>query len=125
MFRRRKPRNLGEEGEHRAAKALRKAGYKILERNAKLGRYEIDIIAREGDTVAFVEVKTRRSSEPVPPEENVGWQKQQHINRAADIWIARNGDEGTYYRFDIVSVVIPEEGKPRIEIFQDAFQAPG
>lgn len=120
---RRKPRlSLGEQGEQLAAKALKRAGYKILERNAQLGRYEVDIIAREADTVAFVEVKTRRTGEPIRPEENVGWTKQRHIVNAADQWIRRHGDDKTYYRFDIVSVILPEDGPPEIEIIREAFR---
>lgn len=122
---RRKQLSLGEQGERLAAKALKKAGYKILERNAKLGRFEIDIIAREADTVAFVEVKTRRTGEPIRPEDNVGWVKQRHIASAADFWIRRNGNDATYYRFDIVSIVLPEHGPPEIEIFRDAFRRAG
>lgn len=123
MFWRRKPLSFGERGEQLAAKALKKAGYKILERNAKLGRYEIDIIAREGDTVAFVEVKTRRTGDPIRPEDNVGRTKQRHIANAADLWIRRHGDDRTYYRFDIVSVVLPDDGPSEIEIFREAFQS--
>lgn len=123
---RRKPRlSLGEQGERLAAKALKKAGYKILERNAKLGRFEIDIIARDADTVAFVEVKTRRTGDPIRPEDNVGWTKQRHIALAADQWIRRHGDDATYYRFDIVSIVLPEDAPPEIEIIREAFRGIG
>lgn len=120
---RRKRLSLGAEGERLAAKALKRAGYRILGRNVKLGRYEVDIIAREGDTVAFVEVKTRRTGDPIRPEDNVGWTKQRHIASAADQWIRRHGDDHTYYRFDIVSIVLPEDAAPQIEIIREAFRS--
>lgn len=122
MWFRRKPKTLGQTGEDLAAQALRRAGYRILDRNVKLGRYEVDIIASEGDTTAFVEVKTRRTSDPIPPEENVGYQKRRHIRAAARTYISREDDPERYYRFDIVSVVVPEQGKPEITIFRDAFR---
>lgn len=123
MWFRRKPATLGALGERAAAKALRCAGFKILARNARLGRYEIDVIAREGSTTAFVEVKTRRTDDPVRPEDNVGPAKRRHIQTAARIYADRENDPEMYYRFDIVSVVLPEQGKPQVTILRDAFDA--
>ena len=118
----RKAKPLGRQGEDLAAKALKRAGYTLLERNAHLGRYEIDIIAREGDTVAFVEVKTRRHDDIASPEANVTSAKRSHLSRAARIYMSRAEDSETYYRFDVVSILLPEKGKPRITIFRDAFR---
>jgi len=118
----RKPRSLGARGEDIAVRALRRAGYRILSRNTRLGQYEIDVIGREGDTTAFIEVKTRRTSDPVPPEENVGPLKRRHIVAAARRYMAREDDPEQYYRFDIVSVVVPEQGKPEVAILRDAFR---
>ena len=115
------PEPIGRRGEKLAAKHLKRAGYRILDRNVKLGRFEIDIIAREGDTIAFVEVKTRRTNTFLEPEANVTPTKQQHIRRAAKIYIDRQNDPTMYYRYDIVSVVLPDEGKPLVKIFRDAF----
>ena len=122
MFPWRKAKPLGRQGEDLAAKALKRAGYMILERNAHLGRYEIDIIAREGDTVAFVEVKTRRQEDIASPEANITSVKRSHLSRAARIYMSRAEDPETYYRFDVVSIVLPEVGKPRVTIFRDAFR---
>ena len=116
---------LGTRGEKLAVKALKRAGYKILDRNVRLGRYELDIIAGEGDTIAFVEVKTRRTADPVDPGDNVGPAKQRHIVSAARRYIADRDDPALYYRFDVVSVVVPEKGKPEITIYRDAFQDGG
>ena len=111
----------GVRGEALAAKALRRAGYKILARNARIGRYEIDIIAQEGDTIAFVEVKTRRDDSIADPDANVTHTKRQHIRRAARRYIAARNDPTLYYRFDVVAVLLPEEGKPKVTIYRDAF----
>ena len=115
------PRPLGRRGEDAAARFLKKQGYRILERNRFLGKYEIDIIAREGDTIAFVEVRTRKVLDDFPPEDSVGPRKQQHIRSAAQRYIDQADDPTVYYRFDIVSVIMPDEGKPTITLFRDAF----
>lgn len=118
----RRPKRLGAAGEDLAARALRRAGYTILERNARLGRFEIDIIAREGDTTAFVEVKTRRTDSVVAPEDCVGGVKRRHIRKAARLYISQHDEPEMYYRFDIVSIVAPESGKPTVTIHRDAFR---
>lgn len=120
---RKKQRTLGQRGEAIAAKALKAGGYKILDRNVHLGRYEIDIIARDGDTIAFVEVKTRTSNDIAYPEDNVNHWKQLHIVRAARQYIAAHPDEDASYRYDVVAVLAPKKGKPDVTIFRDAFRA--
>lgn len=117
-----KAKPLGQQGEDLAAKALKREGYTILDRNVHLGRYELDIIAREGDTVAFVEVKTRRRDDIASPEENITSKKRLHISRAANIYMSHADEPETYYRFDVVSVLIPERGKRSVTIFRDAFR---
>lgn len=112
---------LGQRGEKLAARALKRAGYTILNRNVYLGRYEVDIIAREGDTVAFVEVKTRRDDSIAKPEDNVTVEKQRRLSSAAAIYIANEDDPEMYYRFDIVSVLVPEKGRTKVVIYRDAF----
>ena len=117
-----KPISLGEQGEKLAAQELRNLGYKILDRNLVLGRYEIDIVAQKDNTVAFVEVKTRRSDHLAVPEENITYQKRQHIVRAARHYMARQFEPNTYYRFDVVSIVMPEDELPTVTVFHDAFR---
>ena len=116
-----KATSLAKRGEQIAARHLRRRGFKILDRNVQLGHYEIDIIAQERDTVAFVEVKTRRDVTLAAPEENVTAEKRRHIRRAAHYYIDRQDDPNLYYRFDIVSVTIPDEGKPTAALYRDAF----
>jgi len=118
----RQPIDLGSHGERIAARTLRRAGYRILARNARIGPFEIDIIAEDGDTTAFVEVKTRRSASFAEPEANVTRDKQRRICSAARRYIAARNDPARYYRFDVVAVVLPERGRPEVTIFRDAFQ---
>lgn len=115
-------RTLGQRGEDAAVKALRRAGYRILQRNVVYGRNEIDILAREGDTIAFIEVKTRRETGVFQPEDNVTPDKERRIIRAADYYLAKHQDPETYYRFDVVTVVLPDDGKPAVTIMRDAFR---
>ncbi len=117
----RRPQPLGQKAEDLAARFLRRAGYKILARNLRLSRYELDIVARQGDTIAFVEVRSRRAPDPVPPEDTVGYTKRRHLTCAANSSRARFPDPDAYYRFDIVAVVFPEHGKPEITHLVDAF----
>lgn len=117
-----KPKTLGEQGERVAVKALRREGYSILARNAHFGRYEVDIIAREGDTLVFVEVKTRREEDTAAPEDNITPTKQEHLRRAARLYLSRERHDLPYVRFDVVSVVLPERGTPEVTLFRDAFQ---
>ena len=115
-------RSLAEQGERLAAKHLKRHGYKILARNLWLGTNEIDVVAQCEDTVAFVEVKTRRSDAVEDPAANVDHAKQRAISKAARMYIAQRDDPTLYYRFDIVAVVLPEGGVPTITWYKDAFR---
>ena len=117
-----KRRPLGPHGEDLAAAYLRGQGYRIVHQNARLGRYEIDVIAQEGDTVAFVEVKTRRTAGTFLPEDSIGPQKMEHLRRAAAMYQARQDDPSLYYRFDVVSIVVASDGSPDITLYRDAFR---
>lgn len=118
---RRRPVSLGQRGENIAARQLQRAGYRILERNTWLGPYEVDIIVQKDDTIAFVEVKTRRRDDVASPEDNVTHTKRRHLRRAAEIFIEREDDPSINYRFDVVSVLVPDKGKPTVSIFPNAF----
>ena len=116
---------LGRRGERWAVWALRWRGYRLLARNYRTKFGEIDIVARQGGALVFVEVKTRRSTDIVPAEDSVGPEKQQHIHRTAQQYLLdqRMADD-TDCRMDVVSVTMPERwwSRPRIEVFQDAFE---
>ncbi|HNR30603.1 MAG TPA: YraN family protein [Candidatus Hydrogenedentes bacterium] len=114
-------RPLGRQAEDLAARFLRRAGYRILAQNLRLGRYEVDIVARQGDTIAFVEVRSRRDPDPVAPENTVGYRKRRHLTHAAGLYMARHPDPDIYYRFDIVAIIFPEKGRPIITHLENAF----
>ena len=116
-----KPRPLGAQGERIAARFLRRQGYRITGRNVHTGRYEIDIVAEEGDTLVFVEVKTRRSAEFAAPEANITYQKRQHLRRAAKYYLATHDLHDRYCRFDVVTVVVPQSGRPQVTLYRNAF----
>ena len=95
----------GRKGERIACRFLLKQGFDILARRYRSRSGELDIIAYEGDTLVFIEVKTRSSAEFGEPWEFVDWQKQQILRRTAEDFIADH-DLGQFaYRFDIVSVL--------------------
>lgn len=96
--------NLGQAGEEEAVKYLEEKGYKILMRNWKAGKHEIDIIAETNDFIVFVEVKTRSEDYLLDPSEAVTREKQRSIIFAADTFIKRyNIDKES--RFDIITVI--------------------
>ena len=99
-------RKLGFWGERRAARFLKKSGYKILCRNFKCKAGEIDVIAQKGDTIAFVEVKTRSSDAFGEPCEAVDLTRQRRYCNAADLYIRLNnlGFNDYVLRFDIIEI---------------------
>ena len=72
--------------------------------------------------VAFVEVKTRSADDGIAPETKVNSDKQRRIISAARIYMSQRPDAQVYYRFDVVSVILPAKGKATITLFRDAFQ---
>jgi putative endonuclease len=118
-------RALGREGEERAARFLARRGYRIVERNVRLGGVEVDLVVRRGRLVAFVEVKTRRSAALGPPEEAVDAAKQARLVRAASAWLRQNPGAAGRIRFDVVSCRAPGRRQEswRIEHWPGAFDA--
>lgn len=122
------PHLLGQQGERLAADYLNKKGYRIIERNYRYRRNEIDIIARFKGTLCFIEVKTRSSEEKGHPAEAVTPQKQQEIIKAARAYLAFKGGGEIDCRFDVVTVLVQNMDEERIksfviEHFTDAFWA--
>jgi putative endonuclease len=113
---------LGERGENVAAKYLTDLGYKILQRNYRSKVGEIDIVAREGKVLVFVEVKTRVTVEP-RPEDQVNIEKQHQITKAANLYLSRFGNPQPPARFDVIAIVWPEGRQPQIQHYQNAFDA--
>jgi putative endonuclease len=109
----------GVKGELLAVKYLETKGYSIKEVNWRSGRYEIDIIARLGNTIIFAEVKTRSSNYFGFPEVQVDEKKQRFLARAAQEYIEQNRME-TDIRFDIIAITLIQD-RISIEHFEDAF----
>jgi putative endonuclease len=96
-------RALGIAGEQRAAAHLEARGYRIVARNARAGRVEIDLVARRGRLLVFAEVKTRRSRAAGAPEEAVDFRKRERLVRGAAAWLAENPSRGVRVRFDVIA----------------------
>jgi putative endonuclease len=111
----------GRKGEDIAHRFLKKNGFHILARRYRLadGSGEVDIIAREGDSIVFVEVKTRLTSSFGGPERALGSQKERNIVRTARSYLLKVGAEWSQARFDIVTVVVANP--PVITHYRDAF----
>ena len=114
-----KASELGKQGEEIANDFLIKKGYKVIERNWRAGRLEIDIIALDKNILVFVEVKTRSADYLVEPELSLTKKQQRFLIKAANTYI----DTHSYdleARFDIISIVINPQGKD-IKHIDDAF----
>ena len=105
-----------------AADALRSHGCRILARNFKAPRGgEVDIIARDGKLLLFVEVKTRHISAKIRPLDAVDKPKQALIQRGANAWLKQLGTRNLPWRFDVIEVWVEEGEKPRVNHVRDAF----
>lgn len=112
---------LGSAGEDAACDELRRRGYEILARQYRTRRGEIDIVARDGGTTVFVEVKARRGQQFGGGAAAVTWRKQRRIARVALEFLARHGHADTPCRFDVV--VVTPGPVPRVEVYTHAFAA--
>jgi putative endonuclease len=113
---------LGTRGEKLACQFLKRNGYRILYRNFR-GRTggEIDVVCRDGDTLVFVEVKTRTREDFGRPIEAIDRDKRKRISRGGLAWLRLLNDPDILFRFDVVEVIIAEGAEPRVEIIQNAF----
>lgn len=112
---------LGKKGEQLAVSYLRQKQYDILHCNWTWGRKEIDIIARQNNTIVFIEVKTRSSQRFGMPEEAVHNRKEEHLLGAADRYLEQYGLQPDAIRFDIISITATAAGLQEILHLEDAF----
>lgn len=112
---------VGAYGERRAAQHLVAQGMAVLDRNWRGQAGEVDIIARDGNDLVFVEVKTRRTLRFGRPIEAILPAKVRRMRRLAAQWLALTGVRPREVRFDIVSVLPQRKGAPRIEHVRGAF----
>ena len=114
---------LGERGESLAVDFLRKQGYRIAATNFRSPLGEVDVVAQDGNTTVFIEVKTRRSVKTGMPQESVTLWKQGQILKTALVYLKRNNLLQGNYRFDVVSVVIGSGDEVRnLELIKNAFE---
>lgn len=112
---------LGAWGEDQAVNYLRQQGMKIVERNFRTPVGEIDIIAKNKSTLAFIEVKTRRSTLFGTPQEAVGARKQRQIIRTAHWYLQNNKKLKLQPRFDVIAILCQSGAEVQITHIQDAF----
>lgn len=121
MFKR-KSESSGKTGEKLAAAWYRKHGYRIRELNFRTRQGEIDLIAENENFLIFAEVKTRCENSIASPAEFVTSAKQRRLILAAKGYLLQNPElENCMMRFDVVEVVLPESGKPKLNCIENAF----
>ncbi len=120
------PKTLGQRGEVAAANFLRKLGYIIVARGHRDRIGEIDLVAVDGRTVVFIEVKTRTSQDAGHPADAVDENKQRKLTKLALAYLKRHDLLECTARFDVVAITWPDaKSKPKIEHFKSAFEPIG
>jgi putative endonuclease len=105
--------DFGVAAEQRAGAFLEGAGYEVLHRNWRWRHKELDLVARRGDVVAFVEVRARTSTRHGHPLETVTWRKRREVTAAGRAWAAKHGRAGDRFRFDVIAIL---PGRPPLHI---------
>ena len=111
---------FGKSGEDLACRELERRGYAIIARRYRRQGGELDIIARDGETLVFVEVKSRRDHAFGHGADAVNWMKRRRMVRVALDYMARGRLTNCACRFDVVSIHF-DDGRPVIEVFRNAF----
>jgi len=112
---------IGKLGEKLALRHLKKRGYRILDRNFRCRRGEIDIVATQKDYLVFVEVRTKTTEAFGTPEESITRTKKDHLIAAALTYISEHKKLPPLWRIDVVAVELDQKGKSkRIEIIENA-----
>jgi putative endonuclease len=114
-------KSLGKFGEEIAEELLRSKGYQILKRNFRFGKGEIDIIAKDGDYLVFVEVKSRKNYDFGEPEYAITKSKQRQLKKIAEAYFYVNGIEEQLCRFDVITIVGEKREEMKINHIENAF----
>lgn len=114
--------SFGAFGEDLAAEFLKKNGFEILVRNFRCGKNEIDLIAKKGTTISFVEVKIRKGLEFGHAAEAVTRAKQSELAKAAECYLRKFPNSADLYRFDVVAITMTRGEAPDILFIEDAFR---
>jgi putative endonuclease len=113
---------LGSRGEDLATAYLERQGFRIIARNHRSRLGELDLVARDGDEVVFVEVKTRIGGSDVAPDESVTASKLERLGRLAERYMSEQGRADDPWRVDVVAVVVDQHGQVRrIDHLRGAF----
>ena len=116
-------KELGKRGEDIAIKFLKEKGYKIIERNYRCPMGEVDVVAEDKETLVFVEVKTRTSTNFGLPEEAISYRKKQHLSRIASFYLIYHKIKEANCRFDVVSILMESDKIKDIHLIKNAFEA--
>jgi putative endonuclease len=115
--------SLGKSGEDRACRELERLGYAILARRYRTRFGEIDIVARDGTTIVFVEVKARTSDRYGDAATAVTLHKQTRVTAMAEDYLARRHLQGAPCRFDVVAIEFGTGGEMKVALYRNAFDA--
>lgn len=111
---------FGAYGEQLAVNHLQQNHYQIVNRNWRCKQGEIDIIAKKGDVLVFVEVRTRHTDSTEAAFESVGTKKQQKLIALAHTYLSQNNLPDQVWRIDVIAIAIPPSSKPIIDHIEDA-----
>lgn len=114
--------DFGRAAERLAALAISRRGWRILDRNWRAGHRELDLVARRGAIVAFIEVKARSGNEFGHPFTAITAAKRRELHAAARLWVERFGRHGDVYRFDAIAVTTTPAGNTLVEHLPDAWR---
>jgi putative endonuclease len=112
-------KDIGKQGEDLAAKILSEKGWEIKDRNYRYGKGEIDIIAKDGEVLVFVEVKTRTNLEYGLPENSITKKKIQQLKKVSECYLYEKEISDTNCRIDVISIMMEPRKEPIIEHFED------
>lgn len=114
-------KDVGNRGEELAVNLLKEKKFEIIERNYRYGHGEIDIIAKDGDIMVFIEVKTRKNLEFGPPEMSVTKNKQRQIRKIAGAYLIEKNIKDVDCRLDVVAILLNKNLPPEINHIENAF----
>lgn len=112
-------KELGKKGEDLAVIKLKEIGYEILERNFFINHNEIDIVAKDGDELVFIEVKTRSVQTPGEPEDSLTEKKKIQFRKAAEGYLFVKNIENQVCRFDVIAIILDGEKEVYYKHYKD------
>ncbi|MDP2300803.1 MAG: YraN family protein [Ignavibacteria bacterium] len=114
-------KDMGKYGEELAATLLMDKGFEIIKKNYRYGKGEIDIVANDGDTLVFIEVKTRTNLNYGEPELAITKNKVNQLRKIGSMYCYENNIENKLIRFDVIAIMMDDITKPKINHIENAF----